>query len=177
MQAADQTLDMTPIGVVFHIRKTSQESNGKIFEMEWELLPEAGGTPVHIHPLAVETYKVLEGKLEVNVNGKWKTLGKGQELTVGKGVPHTFRNPTDTLTRVYNSHAPAMQFEAYFKDLRDIVAKLSSGKKEKLKMNLNAVIHLSMLMKKYPAEIRSVNPPDFVVSMMNGMGKLRGIKL
>jgi len=177
MPSIKKTLDMTPVGMIFHIVKTPMETNGETLEMEWELLPGNDGTPVHIHPYAIESYKVLEGQLEVNTNGEWKTLKQGEELTVNKGVPHTFRNPLDTVTRVYNIHSPAMEFYNYFEGLCNIVDKLSSGKKEKLKMNLIAVTYLSMLMKKYKEEMVSVNPPGFVISVMNRVGKIMGLKV
>jgi mannose-6-phosphate isomerase-like protein (cupin superfamily) len=177
MLTSNQTLDMTPIGGVFRVVKTPQETNGQSLEMEWDLLPTSGGTPLHIHPSAKETYKVLEGQLELNINGKWKLLQKDEEITVTEGVPHTFRNPTSSVTKVYNIHSPAMCFDAYFEGLNNIVAKLSHGGKEKIKMNITTAIHLSMLMKKYKEEIVSVNPPNFVVSLLNSIGKIRGIKI
>lgn len=177
MHASNQTLDMTPIGMIFHIVKTSQQTNGQSLEMEWELLPKAGGTPLHIHPTAKETYKVIEGQLEVNINGEWKLLQQGEELTVSEGIPHTFRNPMGNLTRVYNIHSPALQFDKYFEGLNRLVSKLSQGSKEKLKMNFNTATHLSMLMKKYKEEIISVNPPNFIVSVLNRIGKIRGLKV
>jgi mannose-6-phosphate isomerase-like protein (cupin superfamily) len=172
-----QVLDITPIGMILRVVKTGAETNGQALEMEWELLPFQSGTPVHLHPFAEEYYKILEGKMEVNMNGKWQLLQAGDVLTVPKGTPHTFRNPDNSITRVYNIHSPAMRFDAYFKGLHDIVTKLSAGKNEKLKMNLDVAMHMSVLMKKYPEEIISVNPPNFIVSILNGIGKLRGIKV
>ena len=177
MLTANQSLDMTPIGMVFHIVKTPIDTNGQALEMEWELMPNSGGTPLHIHPHAEESYKVLEGQLELNIDGKWQILRSGEEATVRAGTPHTFRNPINGVTRVYNTHSPAMKFDEYFEALSSIVNKLSGGHKEKLKMSLNVATHLSRLMKKYPEEIVSVNPPDFVMSLLNIIGKMRGLKV
>lgn len=177
MLTPNQTLDMTPIGMVFHITKTPAETNGQSLEMEWELLPKAGGTPVHIHPNATETYRVIEGQLELNVNGMWMLMQQGDSMTVPVGTPHTFRNPTDDLVRVYNTHSPAMQFGDYFEGLNAIVKKLTNGRTDKLKMSLNVVIHLAMLMKKYRKEIVSVNPPNSIISLLNRIGKWRGIRI
>ena len=177
MVTAKQTLDMTPIGMVFHIVKTPADTGGQSLEMEWTLLPKADGTPLHIHPSAKESYKVIEGQLEVNINGKWQLLQPGGEITVPEGTPHTFRNPSDSVTRVYNTHAPAMHFKDYFEGLSNVVNKLSDGGKEQLKINLNVATHLSMLMKKYKEEIVSVNPPGFIVSLLNAVGKMRGLKV
>ena len=177
MTTVSETLDMTPIGMIFQVVKTAEETGGQSLEMEWELLPNADGTPLHIHPDATESYRVLQGELAVNINGKWRALKKGQELTIEEGIPHTFRNPINGITRVYNTHSPAMRFEEYFEGLQQIVAKLSAGKAEPLKVNMNVATHLSMLMKKYSAEIVSVNPPPFIVSLLNIIGKIRGIKI
>jgi len=70
-----------------------------------------------------------------------------------------------------------MQFDNYFEALSNIVTKLSLGRKQKLKMNLNTVTHLCVLMKQYKDEMVSVNPPGFLVSLLNAFGKLRGIKV
>lgn len=114
MLTANQTLDMTRIGIVFHIIKTSADTNGQSLEMEWELLPKADGTPLHIHPAAKESYRVIEGQLEVKINGKWRLLQQGEEITVAEGTSHTFRNPINSVTRVYNTYSPAMRFDEYF---------------------------------------------------------------
>jgi mannose-6-phosphate isomerase-like protein (cupin superfamily) len=177
MTTVSETLDMTPIGMIYHVVKTAEETDGQSLEMEWELLPNAEGTPLHIHPDASESYRVLEGELAVNINGKWRALRQGRELTVPAGIPHTFRNPLNSITRVYNTHSPAMRFDKYFEGLQRIVTKLSAGKEEPLKVNMNVATHLSMLMKKYSAEIVSVDPPPFIVSILNIIGKVRGIKI
>ena len=173
----NQTLDMTPIGIILRVVRTPEETKGHSLEMEWELLPQADGTPVHAHPKARETYRVLEGQIEVNINGEWHLLHQGEEITVPAGIPHTFRNPTDNITKVYNTHSPAMQFDGYFEGLNRVVSKLSNDGNAKLNMNLNAAMHLSMLMKKYPKEIISINPPNFIVSLLNLIGKARRLEV
>ncbi|MFD2515927.1 cupin domain-containing protein [Pontibacter locisalis] len=175
MLVAEQKLDLSPIGMVLHVVKTAKETKGASLEMEWELLPKADGTPLHIHPNAQECYHVLEGQMEINVNGKWMVLKSGESFTVPEGVPHTFRNPTNEIVRVYNTHTPALMFDQYFEGLATVVNKLAAGKQERLKMNFNAANHLAMLMKKYKAEIVSVNPPAFIINLLNIIGKIRGL--
>ena len=64
MLHAGDVLDLSPIGAIFQVRKTSQQTQGRSFEMEWKLSPNTGGTPVHIHPHATESYEVLAGELD-----------------------------------------------------------------------------------------------------------------
>lgn len=39
----------------------------------------SGGTPIHIHPHALETYEVLEGRFDAYVDGIWKTYQAGEK--------------------------------------------------------------------------------------------------
>ena len=64
-------LDCTELGMVMTIVKTSKDTGGKSLEMEWTLSPNSGGTPVHIHPAAIEIYEILSGELEIFKKGKW----------------------------------------------------------------------------------------------------------
>ena len=171
-----QELRLLPIGLMMQVKKTGEETNGKSLEMEWTLLPHQSGTPEHVHPTADETYTVLQGVLEVKLNGEWQVLRKGETLTIPKGAAHTFRNPLATVTKVYNVHSPALKFHSYFSGLQRIVNKLAK-EDEPLKPTLNVAIHLSMLMKTHAAEMQPVKPPPFAVSLLNRIGKWRGIKI
>lgn len=177
MLQQDQTLDLTPVGMIFKVKKTAAETQGKSLEMEWELMPHTDGAPPHVHPYASETYKVIEGMIEISMNDRWYQLHQGEELTIPAGTVHTFRNPSENVTRVYNIHAPAMQFEGYFNDLHHMVTRLSNGSSARLQMSFKTSTYLAMLMKKYSREIVSVNPPDFIVSLLNVIGKATRLKI
>ena len=170
----ERSLDLGPLGATFIVRKTAVETDGRSFEMEMQLLPHSGGTPLHIHPHAVEEYQVLEGTFEVNVAGVWKTAAVGERVVVDKGVPHTFRNAGDQSVRVYNVHRPAMKFEEYFERLYVLA---NSGVIKSQKMTLKALLHLSMLMTSYPDEIRSVQPPQAIVRGLAAIGRMLGYRI
>ena len=88
-------LDCTELGMLMTIMKTSKDTDGKSLEMEWTLTPNSGGTPVHIHPEAIETYEILAGELQVFKKDKWITARVGQKIVIEKGEPHTFKNATN----------------------------------------------------------------------------------
>ena len=169
-----RVLDLSPIGATFTIRKTAAETGGRSFEMEMELLAHSGGTPLHIHPHAVEEYQVLEGTFDVNVAGVWKTVAVGERVVIDQGIPHTFRNSGDESVRVYNVHRPAMKFEDYFERLYRLA---NSGVVKSQKMTLKALLHLSMLMTSYPDEIRSVQPPQTIVRGLAAIGRMLGYRI
>jgi mannose-6-phosphate isomerase-like protein (cupin superfamily) len=171
MLKSGDVLDLGPLGTKFIIKRTPSESGGQTFDMEWELAPRTGGTPLHVHPHATETYEILEGSLDVNVNGTWKTLRKGDRQTVEPGVPHTFRNASDAITRVYNTHQPAMKLDQYLVELDRIA---NSGVIHPNRMTLPAILSLAVLISSHEDEIRSVQPPHFLMRAFALVGRTLG---
>jgi mannose-6-phosphate isomerase-like protein (cupin superfamily) len=174
MPLAGDVLDLGPIGANFHVRKNADDTDGRSLEMEWFLEPRSSGTPIHIHPAASESYRILEGELDLYIGGKWRRLRAGQETTVEAGIPHTFKNPSDLVTRVYNTHAPAMKFGEYFESIHHVV---KSGKVRSDRMSLRAVLYLSMIMTSFENEIQSVRPPQIVMRVMAAFARLLGYRL
>lgn len=165
-------LDCSELGMVMTIVKTAQDTQGRSLEMEWTLSPNSSGTPVHIHPSAIETYEILSGELEVFKKDKWIKAVAGQKITIEKGEPHTFKNTTNEFVRVYNTHQPAMQFEGFFKGLHKFA---KSGLVKNGKMSFRSVVGISTLWTNYPAEIVSVQPPSFVMKALGALGRMTGI--
>lgn len=174
MSKAGDVLDLGSIGMKIVIRKTAAETEGQALEMEMEVAPQTGGTPLHVHPHAEEIYEVLQGKFDVNIDGVWKSYLAGEKALVKKNVAHTFRNTSDEPVRVHNIHQPAMKFEEYFTRLHKLA---NSGVVNSDKMTIKAMIHLSMLMASYPDEIRSVKPPYPVMRVFSMIGQLLGYRV
>ena len=65
------------------------------------------GPPEHIHPTYDEKFKILSGTFVFTQNGKEQTAGPGDELTVKKGVPHTFRCISDDYGALIGETWPA----------------------------------------------------------------------
>ena len=178
LQVGD-VLDFGPsLGYKFFIKKTATETNGRSLEMEWELNPHSGDTGIrprtHIHPQAIETYEILQGKFDVYVHGAWKTLSKGEKIAVEKGMPHTFGNSSNETTRVYNTHQPAMRFGQYFEN----VCKLTdSGLMRPDQMTFKAIFYLSILLTSYKDEIQFVSPPYSIIQIFGLIGRLLGYKV
>ncbi|MGE5748927.1 MAG: cupin domain-containing protein [Gemmatimonas sp.] len=170
IQSGDQ-LDLSPIGAIFRVLRTGEDTKGEALEMEWELAPHASGTPVHVHPSATESYDVLEGQLEGMIDGTWRTLSVGESASVPPGVPHTFRNPIGKISRVRNVHAPAMRFGDYFGTIHRIV---ESGSVAHDRMTPKAMLYLAVVMLWFKREIVSVRPPHIVVVASAGVAKLLG---
>ena len=102
-----------PDGSVFVVRRPAAESGGDFVEMEFVLPSGCIAPPPHIHPHQVESYEVVEGTIDVMVDGEWSTLAEGESASVPLGVEHTYRNRSGETSRVLNWHRPAVGFEDF----------------------------------------------------------------
>jgi hypothetical protein len=90
----------------------------------------------------VEEYEVLEGRLDVVVDGEWRTLAPGESATVPIGALHTFRNRSGGVVRVRNWHRPAMRFE----DFIERTCRTLQAAGVKRKRDPRVFLYLSMVM-------------------------------
>jgi mannose-6-phosphate isomerase-like protein (cupin superfamily) len=178
MATKNQILDMTPVGMKFTVLQTSADTGGRSLDLHWELLPGCNMKDplVHTHPHAIETYEVLEGEMEFFVKDKWIPAKKGDKLAVPIGVTHAFRNPTDKIVKVYNTHEPALNMENYFEDVCKVLDKLTNNRKRTFKMNFKTMLHMGVLMNNYRNEIIAKNPPDTAIKVLGFIGKLFRIR-
>ncbi len=79
MAVKNQILDMSPLGMVFTVVKSKEDTDGKSLDLEWELLPKCSMVDplYHVHPEAIETYHILEGEMEFYIKDKWISTRKG----------------------------------------------------------------------------------------------------
>ena len=102
-----------PDGSVYIVVVPGAEVDGEYVEMEFILPGDCVAPPPHVHPHQVEEYEVIEGRLDVMVDGEWSSIGPGEKASVPVGALHTFRNPTGGEIHLRNWHRPAMRFEEF----------------------------------------------------------------
>jgi mannose-6-phosphate isomerase-like protein (cupin superfamily) len=178
MTTQKQILDLTALGMKFTVLKTAADTDGKSLDLHWELLPGCNlkDPLVHTHPNAIETYEVLDGEMEFFVKDKWITARKGDKLTVPVGVAHTFRNPTDRVVTVYNTHEPALRMKEYFEEVSQVLDKVTDRKQKPFRMNPKTMLYMGVLMNRFRPEIIAVSPPDPAVRVLGWVGRMFGLK-
>jgi quercetin dioxygenase-like cupin family protein len=139
-----------PDGSVYAVEAAAAESDGDRVVMEFTLPPGSVAPPPHVHPTPAEEFGVLEGELDLMVDGRWRTLKAGESATVPPGVLHTFKNNCGETIRVHNVHGPAVRFEDYIEHIYLLTrARGIHGARDP-----RLPLYLSMLMVEYADTLR-----------------------
>jgi len=172
----DRWLDFRPgMGMCWEITRTTDDTSGELLEATNWIEPQMPGPPVHVHPTAEESYAVIEGTLEVFMNGKWSPVNAGETATVGAGAPHSVRNASKEPARIVNIHQPAQRFESFFRDMHRLI---QEGKIKRLPpKDPRSAIYAAMLFGKYPDEIQTIKPPNQVFRALALIGRALRLKV
>jgi mannose-6-phosphate isomerase-like protein (cupin superfamily) len=172
----ERKLDFHPVMEMrWEITRDTTDTGGELFEATNWLGPQMVGPPVHVHPTAEESYEVVEGALDVFIDGEWRTLRAGETATVRAGAPHTLRNPTAEPVSIVNIHRPALQLEPFFREMHALI---QQGKIKRLPpKEPRSAIYAAMLFTKYPNEIRVTKPPNGVFRALALVGRALRFKL
>ena len=93
-RVAPRVLENPVIGDRVTFLKTAAETNGEYLLEQLELAPR-GGAVLHYHLTFAETFEVLEGRLNVDLEGHQLVLGPGERLVVPVKAPHRFYRTSD----------------------------------------------------------------------------------
>lgn len=76
--------------------------------------------PVHVHPTQDEFILVLEGTLDLKLDGRWTQARAGDLVRMPRGVPHGYFNKSDKPARALFWVSPARRLEALFRELDNL---------------------------------------------------------
>ncbi len=102
-------------GDTYTFLATTAETEGAYFVLEGSVPPGAGPPP-HIHHDQVETFYIVEGQLELMVDGEVREAKAGDFLHVSKGAPHSFINRSQTPAKIIATFVPAGYAERFFRE-------------------------------------------------------------
>ncbi len=85
---------------------TGAETNGKY--AVWEaIVPPGGGPPLHEHSREEEAFYILEGEVACQVGERQILAAAGSFVHLPMGIPHRFRNESNTTARILITVVPA----------------------------------------------------------------------
>jgi mannose-6-phosphate isomerase-like protein (cupin superfamily) len=96
-------------------RATTLVSREEIVVMAFDMEPETDGAGPHFHKRHVDSFYVLDGKLEVMVDGETVHARKGELVHAPPAIVHSFKNSSSARLRLLNIHAPGMRFDEYIR--------------------------------------------------------------
>lgn len=172
-QSQVRVLDLRPVfGVEARVTIPAEATGGEFVEMECTAAP-GSETMVHYHPKNVEeTFRVLEGEMELLQNGSWDVIRAGGEVVVPASAVHAWRNASEAPVRFLNVHRPARGFQAHLETVDRLV---KAGKVRGTK-DPRSLIYLSMSAVKHRPDV-AVRPPQWVVNAMAFIGRRLGFTL
>lgn len=106
-----------PDGSVFELRRSAADTGGEFVEATATLAPGTFTPPPHVHPRSADRFEVVDGRFDILIHGRWRTLGPGEGMSVPAGTLHTIRNSSEAPVTVNNVHRPAVRFEDFLEHL------------------------------------------------------------
>lgn len=110
------------IGTTTHttFKATGSDTDDRLGLFEHHMAPGAPGASPHVHRRQLECFYVLEGTVELNLDGKTFAAPAGSYVQVPENVGHGFRNPFDEAARMLIMFCPGRTREAYFRRLAEL---------------------------------------------------------
>lgn len=158
-----------PDGNVYEVTEATGEGADGSVGMNFILPPGSVSPPPHRHPSQTESFRVVDGPIELMVGGAWRTLQTGETASVPPGGVHTFRNRSKATVTMHSTHAPAGRFEEFIEH----ICRVLPARGVKSARDPRIPIYLSMIMLEYPETIEPGRGRErFGINAMAGLGRL-----
>jgi len=106
----ERVIENPVIGDRVTFLETAEETNGEYLLAKVELAPR-GGNAMHYHLTFTEAFEVLEGRLNVDLDGRHLVLEPGEKALVPVGSPHRFYSTSDEPVTFTVEMRPARRME------------------------------------------------------------------
>lgn len=171
-ESQEKVLDLRSVfGLKATITSPSAATSGAYVELDCTVEP-GGKTAIHYHPEQEETYRVLDGTLEVFRDDRWRAVPVGESLTVPRGAVHGFRNASGTPVRFLNVHRPALAFQEHLETLDRLI---QTGKIKGLK-DPRSLMYMSVASIEGEPSV-TVKPPHWLIRGLAFVGRRLGYTL
>lgn len=96
------------------------ETDNRLGLFEHRMEPGAPGASPHIHRKQLEAFYVLDGVVELHLDGQTFAAPKGTFVNVPENMSHGFRNPYTDQATMLIIFTPAINREEYFRSLAEL---------------------------------------------------------
>jgi quercetin dioxygenase-like cupin family protein len=112
----DEGKTLWVLGDLYRFVVTGEDTGGAYALVETTATPGLPGPPPHVHHNEDESFYVLEGEVELTVEGHTSKAGPGSFVRIPKGTLHTFKNAGTEPARFLVLLTPA-GFEGFFEEV------------------------------------------------------------
>jgi quercetin dioxygenase-like cupin family protein len=114
MATAGDELRNPHTGQTLIFKRTTADTGGELLEIEsvWE--QQGPKPPEHFHPSQEEHFTILEGTLQVEMDGERRALSQGDEIVLPPGTVHAMWNEGPDRARAAWVTRPALKTEQFF---------------------------------------------------------------
>ena len=96
-------LDFRPgMAMWWEITRSTEDTSGELFEATNWIEPGMAAPPVHVHPSAEESYEVVDGAIEVFMDGSWSRVGPARRRPCPRESRIRYARPATGTTRILN---------------------------------------------------------------------------
>ncbi|MEM7114992.1 MAG: cupin domain-containing protein [Chloroflexota bacterium] len=121
IRSANDSKTLSAFGDELSILLSGEQTGGQL-AMLLASTPPDGGPPPHYHENEDEWFYLLEGELELLVDGAWQEIGAGTAVFIPRNTVHAFHNSGDKPLKMLIQTTPA-GFETFFTRCADEYAK------------------------------------------------------
>ena len=111
---------ITANGIEIFLKAKTHQTNGHWSMIEYVLPPSLSGPPYHYHKITQEMFYVLEGTLQLVLEGKTFDAPSGTLVVVPVDSQHTFKNISSSKVRFQVWFSPG-GMEQYFLDVEELI--------------------------------------------------------
>jgi quercetin dioxygenase-like cupin family protein len=172
--AVTRLIDFRPgMDMWWEIVRNGEDTGGEVLEANAWLGPHQPSPPAHVHDNAEDSFEIVEGRLDVKLDGTWHTYGPGEHAAAAPGVRHTLRNSHDEPVRFINRHRPAADYEGFFRDMASLTqtGKMGAGTPHSPRQ----AIYAAMLFQAHPTAIRTSRIQRFAFATLARLGRMLGM--
>jgi len=138
----------------------AEETGGAFFLLE-DRMTQGKTTPLHAHPEAHEVTYIIDGEIEIEIDGERSRVGTGGMTFVPKGVPHAFVVVSEQ-ARLIAIQSPGDVGQAFYRGASDPAADESLENVDNVD-----IPRLQATAMQNPRAITLLGPPPFATTPMS----------